>query len=401
MLAIARSCARPYDFTMKTFVDLRKAVLLATLAMAPLTPAADQRDTPALTSFARGGVDIGDLYVFRSPSNANNTVFIMTLGSFVGAKTRAAFKPGVHYEFRVDTNFDFSTDLIISVRFKEPRAGGKQALRVTRSQGFDTTFEIATGDTNTTIPLEGGGQFKAGVFDDPFFFDQSGFDSTFIKGEPGFPRAPGTAKNFYGPNANVLAIAMEIPSNSIAPGSTVVGVWARTVQRGLQLDRCGRPFTNVMLIPPVPRTDHSLGDRRKAFNRGLPADDVEEFADDIKSVIANPDGPYHRTEVDATTLADLFLPDLLFFQLGNPNGFGTFISSPGGTVLGNGRRLSDDVTDTILTVLTNTQITTDNVGDDNGLKVTDGSVDPVSGQTRAIAFPYIGNANDPPGGPNP
>jgi hypothetical protein len=44
---------------------------------------------------------------------------------------------------------------------------------------------------------------------------------------------------------------------------------------------------------------------------------------------------------------------------------------------------------------------TDNVNDDNGLKVTDGSVDPVSGQTRAIAFPYIGAANDPPAGPNP
>jgi hypothetical protein len=400
-MAIALSCACPYNFAMKTRVHLRRAVLLAALAVAPLTPAADQRDTPALTSFARGGVDIGDLYVFRSPSNANNTVFIMTLGSFVGAKTKAAFKPGVNYEFRVDINWDFSTDLIISVRFKEPKGGGKQALRVTRSQGFDATFEIATGDTNTNIPLLGGGQLRAGVFDDPFFFDQSGFDSTFIAGEPGFPRPMGTAKNFYGPNANVLAIVMEIPSLSIAPQTTVVGIWARTVQRGQQLDRCGIPFINVMLIPPVPRSDRSLGDRRKAFNRGFPADDVTEFTDDIKSVIANPDGPYHRTEVDATALTDLFMPDLLFFQLGNPNGFGTFVSGPNGVVLGNGRRLSDDVTDTILSVLTNTQITTDNVRDDNGLKVTDGSVDPVSGQTRAIAFPYIGIANDPPGGPNP
>jgi hypothetical protein len=384
---------------MKTFVDLRRTVLLATLATAPFAPAADQRDTPALTSFARGGVDINDLYVFRSPSNANNTVFIMTLGSFVGTKTKAAFKPGVHYEFRIDANFDFSTDLIISVRFKAPKANGKQKVVVTVNRGFDTSDELATGDTDTVLPLSGGGQFKAGVFDDPFFFDQSAFDSAFIQGEPGFPRPPGTAKNFYGPNANVLAIALEIPSVSIAPNSTVIGVWARTVQRGVQLDRCGRPFINSMLIPPVPRTDLSLGDRRKAFNRGLPVNDVADFAADVISILISSDGPYKRTEPDANAITNLLLPDLLLFQVGNPNGFGTFILS--GTALGNGRRLSDDVTDFLLTVLTNGAITSDNVGDDNGLKITDGSVDPVSGMTRAIAFPYIGPANNPPGEPNP
>jgi hypothetical protein len=388
-------------FIMKTFLALRKAVLLATLTTAPLTPASDQRDTSALANFARGGVDISDLYVFRSPANANNTVLMMTLGSFVGTKTKAAFKPGVHYEFRIDTNFDFSTDLIISVRFKAPRADGKQKVLVALNQGFDSTVELASGDTDTNLPLEGGGQFKAGVFDDPFFFDQIGFDSAFIEGKPGFPRPPGTAKNFYGPTANVLAIVMEIPSASIAPVSTVVGIWARTAQRGVQFDRCGLPFINVMLIPPVPRADRSLGDRRKAFNRGLPINDEAEFGDDMKSVLVNPDGPYHRTEQDANALLNLLMPDLLFFQLGNPNGFGTLLSTPGGTVLGNGRRLSDDVTDTLFNFLTNGATPTDNVGDDNGLKITDGSVDPVSGQTRAIAFPYIGIANNPPGEPNP
>jgi Domain of unknown function (DUF4331) len=391
----------PYNFTMKTLLDLRKAVLLATLATAPLTPAADQRDTSALASFSRGAVDIGDLYVFRSPSNANNTVFIMTLGSFVGTKTKAAFKPGVHYEFRIDTNFDFSTDLIISARFKELRPNGKQKVLVTLSQGFDSTIELASGETDTILPMEGGGQFKAGVFDDPFFFDQTAFDSTFIQGKSGFPRPPGTAKNFYGPNANVLAIVIEIPSASIAPAPTVVGVWARTAQRGVPLDRCGRPFINAMLIPPVPRGSTSLGDRRKAFNRGLPVNDAADFADDVKSVLTNPDGLYKRTEPDANALTALFLPDLLLFQLGNPNGFGTFVPSPTGAALGNGRRLSDDVTDTLFNILTNGAIPTDNVGDDNGLKITDGSVDPVSGQTRAVAFPYIGAANNPPGEPSP
>jgi hypothetical protein len=70
-------------------------------------------------------------------------------------------------------------------------------------------------------------------------------------------------------------------------------------------------------------------------------------------------------------------------------------------VLGNGRRFADDPHDVDLNILTNGAKPSDNVGDDNGLKITDGSVDPVSGKTRAIAFPSIGAANTPAGSPNP
>jgi hypothetical protein len=386
---------------MKTLPGLVLATLAAALTMAIKAPAADQQDTSALSKPALGSVDIGDLYVFRSPSNANNTVLIMTLGSFVGTRTKAVFRPGVDYQFRIDANFDFSTELIFGARFKKPRPDGKQEVVVTVTRGLDATVEIASGFTNTNIPVTGGGMFRAGIFDDPFFFDRSAFESAFIQAEPGFPRPPGTAKNFYGPDANVLGLVLEVPSPAIAANNTAIGVWARTVQRGAALDRCGKPFVNLMLIPPVPRGDTSLGDQRKRYNRALPFNDTADFGDAVKSVLTNPDGPYHRTDADAAAIANLFLPDLLFFQVGNPNGFGTFVASPAGTVLGNGRRLSDDVADILLQVLTNGAFTTDNVGDDNGLKITDGSIDPVSGQTRAIAFPYIGAANDPPGQPNP
>jgi hypothetical protein len=89
------------------------------------------------------------------------------------------------------------------------------------------------------------------------------------------------------------------------------------------------------------------------------------------------------------------------FESGNRGELDTLVSSPGGSVLENGRRLSDGVMDTLFNILTNGAISTDNLRDDNGLKITDGSVDPVSGQTRAIAFPYIGIANNPPGEPSP
>ena len=72
---------------------------------------------------------------------------------------------------------------------------------------------------------------------------------------------------------------------------------------------------------------------------------------------------------------------------------------------GGDRRLRDDVIDTEYTLLlTAFKITSDNVPDDNGDKITDGTRRPDM-TLRPIAFPYIGAANTPlngPGtGPNP
>src|SRR5207237_10101627 len=103
------------------------------------------------------------------------------------------------------------------------------------------------------------------------------------------------------------------------------------------------------------------------------------------------------TPADADTFSNLLLPDLLAFQVGNTAGYGNFIGNP--AVLGNGRKLTDAVVHTTLAVLTKGVITTDNVDDDNGFRVTDGSLDPATGKVRPIAFPYIGAANFPLDGP--
>jgi hypothetical protein len=125
------------------------------------------------------------------------------------------------------------------------------------------------------------------------------------------------------------------------------------------------------------------------------------------SVLTNPQGLFKRNATDAAFLADALLPDLVMFQVGNPGGYGTLVGgagSPGifgtgpfagGQVLGNGRQFRDDVVDIDFNLLTNGAIPSDNVGDDNGLRITDGSIDPVTNTQRAIAFPYIGAPNLP------
>jgi hypothetical protein len=155
----------------------------------------------------------------------------------------------------------------------------------------------------------------------------------------------------------------------------------------------GRPAINTALIPPVPRSDpQHLGDLRNAFNAGLPRNDVRDFKAPMTTVLNTVYGGLFGTP-NAGGLADALLPDVLMFQVGNSSGFGTFIG-PGNSILGNGRKLTDPVIHIELSILTGGKVTTDNVNDDNGGKVTDGTPNP-NGGTRAIAFPYIGAANTP------
>ncbi len=372
----------------RAVVVLVVAVLLAALATSAL---ADSRDGPTFVDTAANGrQDVGELYVFRSPANANNTVFIATISPFAGVVTPAAFDETLFFDIRIDTSGDGIEDLTFRANFSAPDSNGVQdvKLRVSPSAGFPTSIIASgrtglTGPTGQNIPIVGGGMFRAGVHDNPVFFDQGAFEALMNTGAS-FPRPPGTAHNFYGPNGNILAIIIEIPSarlraNTPSNPNAIIGVWARSERDGTQLDR-----------------------------------EAQRFRDDMIFVLTDLTGLYMRTQADASFLADALLPDMLRFQVGNPNGSGTTIGPgpgfftgpfPGGQVLGNGRRLADDVFDITLNILTNGAIPSDNVGDDNGLKVTDGSVDPVSGKTRAIAFPYMGLANLPlngPGtGPNP
>lgn len=363
---------------------------------------------------------INDLYVFRSPSNAANTVFIMTFQPFPGALTPDTADPNLTYEIHLDVTGDAQNDLVFQVNYGTPDANGVQSvtLKGSPSASFPPNGILAQGTTGEDIPITGGGTFRSGIQDDPGFFDAGRFD-TAVNGITGFPRPIGQARNFNGPNGNTFAIVIEIPSNKITfPANNpnkIMGVWSTIDKNGAQLSRLGRPLIEDALLPPAPRNDLSHGDRLDDFAGSDPANDrlndPQGFRDDMIAVLTDPDGFFKRNATDASFLADALLPDLLMFQVGNPGGFGTLVGgagSPGifgtgpfagGQVLGNGRQFRDDVVDIDFNLLTNGAIPTDNVGDDNGLRVTDGSIDPVSNTQRAIAFPYIGAPNLPLSGP--
>ncbi len=389
------------------------AVAVCALASSFGAANADFRDGTIFSDTAANGrLDVGPLYVFRSPANANNTVFTMTVSPFTGVLTPTTFVKGARYDIAIDTTGDLVEDMVLRTTFGSPsKTDGSQSVEVRcLPKGQCWRDKVVQGRTGQNIPVPGGGTFRAANQDIPDFFDQGAWDTYVADGLGGFPRAPGSARDFYGPEANSLAIVFELPSVRIPTGVTnpnkLIAVWARSIGDKGRRDREGRPFVNTGMIPKTPRNS-SAADLRDAFNVALPENDVSAFTTAMTSVLT---GFYGRTAADAAFLASAFLPDALMFQIGNPNGFGTTIGPgpgaftgpfPGGQVLGNGRRFPDDVHDITLNILTNGAKPSDNVGDDNGLGVTDGSVDPVSGQTRAIAFPYIGAPSSTPGGPNP
>jgi hypothetical protein len=406
-LVRGRSCGTIPGAMYSPVVTCRRAGLALLGSLALLTTVSlpskggDRQDSPDLDFTALVGQrDLAGLYVFRSPTNANNTVFVLLAGPHAQLLTRPFFDPKASYEFKIDSTEDFKPDLTFRARFSAPDENGVQNFKLQQMIGRQPFKTIAKGTTAQNIPIEGGGMTRAGLFDDPFFFDAYFFNDLAAEGVGNFPRSVGIAKNYYGPNANILGVVIEIPSASLVKegemaNNRILGIWGRVTKNGVQVDRVGRPMTNLLLVPPLPR-NADVTDLRKRLNRTQPTSDVRLFAAPAAEVLQDFFG---RTEAAANEIANFFMPDVLFFQVGNPNGFGTFIAGPPeselGTVFGNGRRLRDDVVDILLNIFTNGAIASDNVPDDNGTKITDGNM----GTTAA--FPYIGAVNQVPSGPNP
>lgn len=363
------------------------------------TEAADHRDGPIFVNTpANGRADINDIYVFQAPGNLNNTVMIFNVSPFPGGGggTPATFDQTVTFDIKVDNTGDAVEDITFRATFGAPNAQGVQTytLRGLPSTKFPPTGIIASGNTGQNIAIRGGGMTRAAVQDDPFFFDATGFGQFVAAGAVPFPRAAGVAKNFFGPDGNTLTIALELPTATLrsAPGNPNIGVFVTTTRNGVQVDRMGRPAINTALIPPVPRNSLGRGERRNAFNAGQPRNDKRDFRQDMISILTGAfgrplNGPFPTS---ATSLADFLLPDLVTF---NTN---TAFTTNAGDANGfpNGRRLRDDVIDVELNLLTAGGITTDNVADDNGDRITDGTMR-ANGTFRPVAFPYIGAPNTP------
>ena len=347
------------------------------------TRAADHLDAPLVA--LDGRTDINDVYAFRSPANSANTVLIMTVNPAAGVFTNSptTFHPNASYEFLIDGNGDAKPDTKIEIEFGKVKNGKQEVELELEGPGGEAEAEGKTGrdiqidingednddrgedndDEGEENDNEGGGMLHAGLFDDPFFFDLAAFNA----GGAFCPGGPGSGTNFFN-GLNVSAIVVEVPSSLL--GDNTIGVWARTVMGGNQIDRMGRPAINTVFIPPNPfekstSSPPDLAMSEDAFNATKPKNDAMWTAEVVDTLLflSSLDGSAY-TPARAAEIAGVLLPDILTIDTSSPAGFVT------GPL--NGRQLADDVIDLELFVVTGgfvaggtAAITTDCVANDS------------------------------------
>jgi hypothetical protein len=190
--------------------------------------------------------------------------------------------------------------------------------------------KVVTGRTGRTSRAPGGIKVRAGLYDDPFFFDLTAFGDQ-VKGAGGSRTFCDGQENDFLAGLNVNAIVLEVPSDMF--DGTNVAIWARTRTKKGVIDRVGRPAIATVLIP-----DGS----EDAYNRTKPRRDNRKWGADVKAsllALSGLDGsPY--SDAEAQGITDFLLPDVMTFDTSSTDGFP------------NGRKLADDVIDAELGIVT-------------------------------------------------
>jgi hypothetical protein len=331
--------------------------------------AADHGDAPNVAG--NQSADIADVYAFLDPHDNSLVTLAMTFRGFITpgeAVNFTNFDPNVLYRFEIENTGDAKADLYIDVTFSPRTAADKpQIATIVLPGGKKNTFtapttvsnETATPPESVVTSTHGHISFFAGEVDDPFFFDIPAF-SRFISsvkaGHPDpsvFSRGRDTFAGY-----NVLAIVLSVPRELLAgKKNNVIGVDGVTLQKMLtynsdgtikrtgksrQVDRMGNPAVNVALIPFARKNEYNASNTRY--------DAKGKFAADIIATLKSlgTDDAHISTLANVAVLKGDFLRlDLTVSNTGNAGGDNVGAGYP------NGRRPSDDVIDTILTIIAN------------------------------------------------
>jgi Domain of unknown function (DUF4331) len=320
---------------------------------------ADHLDAPDLMSpDSNPKTDITDIYAFQKPGDPDKSILVLNVNPL--APTLAtAFENNGLYELKIDTDGDARAEIAFRIAFT-PVADGQQWATVRRVVGEDANADENGGEviikhapvsfgSTTHITKAGQYQFFAGIRSDPFFFDLVGFLHNFQF----------TGSDFF-LDKNVFGIVLEVPNHALGHNPNI-GVWARTLLANgstngksggfTRDDRMGRPAINTVF---------NHGDAKNVFNSIEPMQDRSLFEASFISTLES--FGYNADQADQ--IADILLPDILTYDYASSKGFL------------NGRKLTDDVIDIELALVTNGKVTTDKVGPHTDYLST---------------FPYLGN----------
>jgi Domain of unknown function (DUF4331) len=333
-------------------------------------------DTPTAQEDPR--INVCDYYLFQG--SPGSTVMAMTVNPNAGVSAPDTFREEGLYAFRFDTNGDAREEITFKVQFGDPaHANGDehthvQQFKVRRATGAASRHGaegeiIAEGQTGETANSGHGVRAFAGLVPELFAGDGAaliGFLKTFYA-ESRFDSALFLSHKNLFTNQNVTAIVLEVPNRMLGQGT--VHSWATCSLHGhapeMQVSRWGLP-----LITHVFLSDPSLPNLKEDYNRAQPADDLAKFgqhfglvAEKLSRLAGSAPDPVSYGKQLTARLCPTTLP----YEIGSPAAF-DFAGI-------NGRSLTDDVMDVILSLATNTAL-----GD---------GVAPDKGRTQP-GFPYFG-----------
>jgi hypothetical protein len=410
------------------------------VALPSTAEASSHREAPAIAEDQYA--DNTDVYTFISPNDPNRLVMVANYVPLLipsSGPNFYRFSDNVRYEIRVDNNGDAYSDVVYHFEFEttvenggtflynvgpidsvdspnlnvkqtytlymayKDKQGGNKLEKLVEDAPVapwhvgDRTFPNGTYEGVAAQAITQGSDGTtvfAGPRDEPFFVDLHVFD---LLGVGGAPTTDGI---------NVMSLVLEVPIDRIADKQTrpadatskkaIAGVWARalrpivTVRNGNKDDSNFGGWQQVsrLAVPLVNEAVIALQDKN-AFNRGVPADDVANFGGYILqpelpgllSAVLNagcaPTPPEGRLDIVGILSPNGTAPaDLLRINIAQGQ---TYMHS----AFPNGRKLEDDVTDTLLTVLCNNGGPIGDNVDANDL--------PFSDSMPYLASPHSGN----------
>jgi hypothetical protein len=319
------------------------------------------------------------VYFFLDPNDNSRVVLIMSVNNFIVPGENGnfgIFDTAIRYRFEMETTGDARPDAAIDVRFSQRLAVGgvPQAQIATINLPNGRTFTApSTNSSNTadvaptqvvTTDQASGVMFFAGLVDDPFFFDIPAFGRFNASIRAGAPN-PGVFSrgrdSFAG--YNTMAIALSLPVSLIRGSGNEIGVIIESQRRTPQVynartgevsgtgpwvnvDRMGNPAVNVALVP---------FNSKNAYNAANPVDDANgRFASGIVNTLQNFYGT-DSTSIGILASVAVTRGDILRLNVTVQNtGTNPEAAFP------NGRRLTDDVIDTLLFLINNRKPLGDN-----------------------------------------
>ena len=206
------------------------AAVLAAMLFVPgaTNRAADHLDPPNRTDPTLDPVpdipaDIADIFAWYS---GDTVKVIVTFGGPSNVTQPASYDRDVLYRILISTAAPTETpEVVIKARFGPGKLPGEWGVRFEGVPGVAGAIE---GPVEINL-VKDGVTARAGLFDEPFFFDLQGFRESRSLGAIRFDNK----RNFFDAN-NDTALVLEIPKSRFAGATTPLGFWTTTSRFGGQ-----------------------------------------------------------------------------------------------------------------------------------------------------------------------